>query len=371
MAGIYIHIPFCKTKCGYCDFYSCTQLELRDGVHDAIMAELSSERSFIGDVPIGTIYFGGGTPSLFQPARLQQIIDHIGQLWDCTGTGEITVEANPDDLTPDYLHRLAATAINRLSIGIQSFDDRHLRFMHRRHSAHTAVEAVRNAQRYGFDNISVDLIYGIPGMGVGEWRSALEKAIDLGVQHISAYHLTVEDGTPFGRLAASGSLTAVDEGVSESQFFMLHDTLTAAGFEHYEVSNFALPGLRARHNASYWRGEPYLGVGPSAHSFNGSVRRSSPPSVESYLGNRTHNYIVETLSGTDRYNEFIMTSLRTAEGVDERILEHEFGSELAGRFRTFAEPFLRSGSLVCDRGRWFIPADRFLVSDSVIAALFI
>ena len=371
MAGIYIHIPFCKRKCGYCDFYSCTRLELRGEVLAEILRELEAELGFIGDVPLRTIYFGGGTPTVYEPEQLQAVIAKVRKLWDCSGVEEITVEANPDDLTPEYLRALAGTDANRLSIGIQSFIDRDLRLMNRRHTAQTALGAVREAQEAGFRNITIDLIYGIPGMAAAEWQSNIETAIGLGVQHISAYHLTIEEGTPFGRQAAAGKLRPVDEPASEEQYLMLHGMLTAAGFEHYEISNFARPGFRAAHNSAYWQGEPYLGVGPSAHSFNGSVRRSSASSVEAYLSARQDGYTSETLTPKDRYNEFVMISLRTSEGLDTDVMAQKFGPAGVAAFAASAARHVASGLLVQSDGRYFIPAERFLVSDVVIADLFI
>ncbi len=371
MAGIYIHIPFCASKCGYCDFYSCTRLELRDAVLAEIGRELEAERGFLGNAPLRTIYFGGGTPSVCTPEQLQEVIDRVRGLWDCSGVEEITVEANPDDLTPEWLHALAATDVNRLSIGVQSFIDRDLRLMNRRHTARAAIDAVGEAQRAGFGNITVDLIYGIPGMSLAEWWANIETALGLGVQHISAYHLTIEDTTPFGRQAAAGQLTPIDERASEEQYLLLHAMLTAAGFEHYEISNFARPGFRALHNSSYWTGEPYLGAGPSAHSFDGRVRRNSPPSVDAYLADRAGGYITETLTAADRYNEFVMTSLRTAEGIDMREMERRFGAERATEFEISAQPHLASGLLIRQGYRWFIPPEKYLVSDAVISELFL
>lgn len=371
MAGIYVHIPFCKRKCGYCDFYSCARPELHDEVLAQILRELHTEREFIGGVPIHTIYFGGGTPSLYSPRQLQSVVERVKVLWNCTAEAEITAEANPDDLTPEYLRELAQTDINRLSIGIQSFIDRDLRFMNRRHSAKTAIDAVRNAQKEGFANISIDLIYGIPGMSAGEWESNIREAVNLGVQHISAYHLIIEEDTPFGRRAAAGTLSPIDEKLSEEQYLALHEMLTQAGYEHYEISNFARRGFRSQHNSSYWQGVPYLGVGPSAHSFDGSVRRSSPPSVEEYLSPQGFAYATETLSETDRYNEFVMTSLRTAEGLDSDVMEERFGREMTDRFRSSAKQLTESELLTKKGGRYAIPPEKFLVSDSVITTLFI
>lgn len=371
MAGIYIHIPFCKRKCGYCDFFSVTDVGSRSAVLRGIVRELRAERSFIGDEPVKTIYIGGGTPTVYAPSDLQSLIDTVKELWDCTGLGEITAEANPDDLTPEYLAALAATDVNRLSIGVQSFSDCDLRLMNRRHTAQAAVDAVRKTQRAGFDNITIDLIYGIPAMSSAEWRQNIETALGLGVQHISAYHLTIEPDTPFGRLAAEHRLAPVDDAVSEEQYLILHDMLTEAGFEHYEISNFALLGFRARHNSSYWHGESYLGAGPSAHSFNGAQRRSSARSIAPYLDEAAKPvYDTETLTPADRYNEFVMTSLRCAEGVDVGVMRQKFGEQAAADFIAGAERHI--GSLLRVEGaRYYIPAKKYLLSDVVIGDLFV
>jgi oxygen-independent coproporphyrinogen-3 oxidase len=362
MAGIYVHIPFCRRRCGYCDFYSCTDVGLLDRVVEAIGGELTRQREWLGDARIETLYFGGGTPSLCSPGQLQGIVERVRGLWDCD-LREVTVEANPDDLTEEYAARLAATDVNRLSIGVQTFIDRDLRIMNRRHTARRAVEAVAAAQHAGFDNVTIDLIYGIPGMSAAEWRANIERALGLGVQHISAYHLTIEPGTPFA------ALRPVDDAVSQEQFLVLHRMLTDAGYEHYEVSNFALAGRRARHNAAYWSGQPYLGVGPGAHSYDGRARRSFPWPVGDYLAGR--DYAVEVLTPADRHNELIMTRLRTAEGIDGAELERLFGREALDRFARGAARFVAQGLLLHDGDRWRIPPEKFLLSDVVIGGLFV
>lgn len=372
MAGIYIHIPFCRSKCSYCDFFSVGSIERMQGVLTAIIAELERERDFIGVGAIDTIYFGGGTPSVYSPDQIQSVIDVIEQLWDCSSVTEITMEANPDDLTHEYLAQLKRTKINRLSIGIQSFDDADLRLMNRRHTAQAAIDVVANAQREGFDNITIDLIYGVPGMSNDTWKRNIEQALSLGIQHISAYHLSIEEKSRFGRMAARGEIAAVDENVSQQQYMLLHNILVDNGFEHYEISNFAREGFRARHNSAYWSGEPYLGVGPSAHSFNGNVRRWSKPSIVDYLesGNDAADYETEQLTPVDAYNEFVMTSLRRAEGVNTDELECKFGARKLQYFMDMAVPSLTQGTLVKESGRIVIPYQYFLIADSIICELF-
>lgn len=374
MAGIYIHIPFCRSKCIYCDFYSITECSQQQELLESIKRELKSERQFLGSAPIETIYFGGGTPSLYKPSELEGVIETIETLWGLGQIKEITIELNPDDISEHYLEQLKETRVNRLSIGVQSFVERDLRFMRRRHSAEGAERAIGLAKEAGYENITLDLIFGIPGMSMEEWKNNLERAIALGVNHISAYHLTVEGTTPLVTMVERGEVSQVEEEQSEEQFGLLHKMLREAGYEHYEISNFAKPGWRAVHNSSYWSGAPYLGVGPSAHSYDGeSIRRGVVPSVECYIeGVGTKDiYDTEYLTPRDLYNEFVMVSLRTAAGVDLSVLESRFGLQALERFKRESQQFLESGVLRDIEGSYRIPPCKFLISDSVIAALFI
>ncbi len=377
MAGLYIHIPFCAQKCAYCDFFS--RRHSADTVArmvDALKREMSSRRSRIADsdfisrsqlstsgFPLSTIYLGGGTPSLLSPAQLQGLLDHAAGLWDCSGVGEITVEANPEDLTDEYLARLAETAVNRLSIGIQSFDDGLLRLMNRRHNASRAKQAVKAAQKAGFDNITIDLIFGVSTMTQQVWERTLDEAVNLGVRHISAYHLTIEPGTHFGRMMQKGTLSTIPEPESERQFETLRRKLADADFEHYEISNFAQSGYRAIHNSAYWTGEPYLGIGPSAHSFDGARRREWVASdITKYLSEAGTDKIYdgETLSDVDLFNERVMTSLRTAEGLNIEEVKLRFGAD-----RTTA-----LGRRAGKDGNIAIMPEKFLLSDYIISSLF-
>ncbi len=369
MAGIYIHIPFCKRRCAYCDFYSCTRLGDKGRFLDALEAELEHERGFIGGAKISTIYFGGGTPSLLSPGQIKRILSRIGLIWDCSGVVETTVEVNPDDVSESYLCQLRQNGANRLSMGIQSFDDPLLGFMQRRHTARAAIGAVYAARRAGFDNISIDLIYGIPSMNASQWRDSISQAIDLAPEHISAYHLTIEEGTPFGKLARDGRLTAINEEESGEQYALLHAMLTEAGYLHYEISNFARPGFEAKHNSSYWSGVPYLGAGPSAHSYNGDIRRWSLPDLENYLSGPI--YENETLGQTDHINEYVMTSLRCHTGIDLCRFEERFGSAVLGNLFNAAHRFIATGRITKDGNRLFIPYEHWLASDSIIASLFV
>lgn len=370
MAGLYIHIPFCAQRCAYCDFHKSTDLSLRGGLIAALEREMERRRGAIPGGRLSTVYVGGGTPTVFAPEELQRLLDRAAVMWDCSGLLETTLEANPEDLTEDYLRRLSSTGFDRLSIGIQSFDDGLLRLMNRRHTSSRAVEAVEGARRAGFGNISIDLIYGIPGMSRAQWEHSLSAATALGVEHISAYHLTIEPGTEFGRMAAAGRLAAVDEAESEWQYETLRRFLVGVGYEHYEISNFARPDFRAVHNSSYWSGESYLGVGPSAHSYDGARRRSwVDADTDAYIKGGNPVCGSEELTEGELYDEFVMLSLRRAEGVDLAELERRFGSGRAEDFRRRAERFTASGRMAEKDSRIFIRAEDFLLSDYITRRL--
>lgn len=368
MAGIYLHIPFCKRICSYCDFFREVGTGRLAPLVEAMHREMEARSDYLGNEAVRTRYFGGGTPSLCPPELLEGLLDHAARLFDCTQVEETTLEANPDDLTPEYLGALRRIGIDRLSIGIQSFDDDCLRLMNRRHNAAQAVQAVRNARNAGFENITVDLIFGVPGFGGDSLRRSLDRALELGVEHISAYHLTIEPGTAFGRRMERGEFAPVDEAVSETEYALVHETLSKAGYEHYEVSNFARPGFRARHNAAYWHGVKYLGIGPAAHSFDGRERHWNVSSVERYIAGDAPE--AEILSEHDRFNEYVMTRLRTVEGIDLKEATALFGPERCERMMQEAAGWIHAGILLFDNRRLAISPARMLVSDAVIEELF-
>ncbi len=371
MSAIYFHIPFCKRLCGYCDFFKSVKLQHLDATLDAMERETVEQREFLTDDNIQTIYFGGGTPSLVPPPRLAALIDLVKCHYTTSQLREVTLEVNPDDLTPDYLLAVRAAGVNRLSIGVQSFNDDELRFMNRRHTSSQAIEAVRAAQSVGFDNITIDLIFGVDGFGQEHLRRSLDTALSLDVQHISAYHLTIEGGTNFARKLNRGELHVVSEEVSEAEYMLVEKVLTEAGFDHYEVSNYAKSGFRSIHNSSYWHGVHYLGIGPGAHSFNGVQRRKVCSSIEGYLDEgAAGRYDVEVLSEVDHYNEFVMTSLRCCEGIDLRELDRRFANHLSEYACRAAESWLSSGKMHREGGRLFIPSDYFLLSDLIIESMF-
>ena len=372
MAGIYFHIPFCKRLCGYCDFRRSVLLRHIPQTVERMHDELDAQSGFLGDRKIRTIYFGGGTPSLLDPVTLGGFVDHAARLFDCRDVVEITVELNPDDVTPEYVERLRYTPVNRASLGVQSFDDDELRFMGRRHSAEQAERAVKLLQDAGFDNISIDLIFGVDGFGDDSLGRSLDRTLSLGVQHVSAYHLTIEPDTRFGRMLAAGTMRQVAEDRSEREFLAVHDALTSAGFEHYEVSNYAKPGFRSRHNSSYWTGDEYLGIGAGAHSYAGDVRRWCEQSADEYVSGIV--YGEERLSCRDMLNEYVMISLRRIEGLSLRRIAEEFGADEANRIEAVAREFVGSGLLVrtttADDDRLMMPPEKFLLSDAVISTFF-
>ncbi len=368
MAGLYFHIPFCKRICAYCDFYKEAGTRRLPETVEAMLRELEAQRGFLQGEPVRTRYFGGGTPSLCPPPAIARLLERAAECFDCSAVEETTLEANPDDLDGPVLEALRRAGIDRLSIGVQSFDDDCLRWMNRRHDAARAEAVLHEARSAGFDNLTIDLIFGVPGFGGDTLRRTLDRALAAGVQHISAYHLTIEPGTALGRRAARGTLRPVDEQVSEEEFRTVHETLCAAGFEHYEVSNFARPGFRARHNAAYWHGEHYLGIGPAAHSFDGRQRRWNAASVERYIAGAPAEG--ELLTPRDRYNEYVMTRLRTAEGIDLAEAEALFGAARIEQLLRDAQPALEAGHARTAGGRIAIPPEHFLLSDAVIGALF-
>ncbi len=365
MSGIYIHIPFCRQICRYCDFHHSASLARKSEMLEAIGRELGERRNEIAPGTVRTLYFGGGTPSVCSPEEIGSLVRSVRESWEADTFDEVTLEANPDDLTPEYLCGLRAAGIDRLSIGIQSFHDAHLIRMNRRHTAAAAVEAVKNARQAGFGNVTIDLIYGLPWMTPQEWQYNLDSAVGLEVQHISAYHLTIEPRTAFGRQG----MRPVEESVSELHFRMLRETLTGAGFEHYEVSNFALPGFRARHNSSYWQGDPYLGAGPSAHSYDGHLCRSwNVASNRLYLEKAPRE--TERLTQTDSLNEYLMTRLRTAEGISTAYLTEHFGAVEAARITGRCGDFVATGDMRLTSEGFAVRPERFLISDFLISELF-
>ena len=313
MAGLYVHIPFCKQRCRYCDFFSTTLLERREEYVQAVLEEIRQRRDEAHE-PIRTIYLGGGTPSLLTPEQIAAILQAIGT----QDAIEITLEANPGDLKPEYLQTIRRAGINRLSIGIQSFQDPLLTLIGRRHNAAQAIEAVQMAQKAGFDNISIDLMYGLPTQTMDQWQADINQALLLNIQHLSCYCLSYEEGTPLTRSRDEGQITETDEETENAMYDTLCENLRKAGFVHYEVSNFALPGYEAKHNSSYWNNTPYIGIGAGAHSYIGRTRSWNPNDLSAYIqGIMAHDLQreQEILTDKDLFNEKIMLGLRTNKGI--------------------------------------------------------
>lgn len=340
---IYFHIPFCKQACHYCDFHFSTSLKYKEDMLQAMRREVEQRSSYLQERRINSIYFGGGTPSLLTADEIQLLIDQVGAHFDIDRDAEITLEANPDDLNKATVQALRGTPINRFSIGIQSFYEEDLRWMNRAHNASEAESAIMRVQDAGFENITADLIYGYPLLSNAKWKANMDKLIAFDIPHISSYAMTVEQKTALAHFIRQEKTPPIQEAQCAEQMTMLIDTLTQHGFEHYEISNFAKNGQYARHNTAYWQGKHYLGIGPSAHSFNGRSRSWNIANNARYIaGINTGSPLSETeaLSLSDRFNEYIMTSLRTMWGVDTQSVEREFGSEVKQELLKNIQPFM-------------------------------
>ncbi len=371
MAGIYIHIPFCKKACTYCDFHFSTSMQTKNDFLQALHLEIKNRSNEITET-VETIYFGGGTPSVLSFKEIDEILNLIYNYYNVLNEAEITLEANPDDLNNAYLEDLSKTKINRLSIGIQSFRQEDLDFMNRAHSVEQATECVQNAQQLGFNNITIDLIYGIPNLSDAEWLENMQKAVDLNVQHISAYALTVEEGTPLFHLIKRKKTKNVDDTQSARQFLQLMDFLPQQGFEQYEISNFGKEGFESKHNSSYWKGIKYLGFGPSAHSYDGNNRRWNVSNNIKYskgVENNTVYYETEELSTTERFNEYVMISLRRKEGINFSFILSKFGTHYVNHIEK--ELFNIEKNLYNRVGeRLFLTKEGRLLADGIASDLF-
>ena len=372
MAGIYIHIPFCKRRCIYCDFFSTTQSEKKPTYVHALCQELDMRKDYLEGEDIETIYLGGGTPSQLTQEELEEIFSTIYHIYKVKDDAEITLEANPDDLTPEYVTMLRQLPINRISMGIQTFQEETLKLLHRRHTAKQAIEAFKRCREAGFQNISIDLMYGLPGETLDTWKQDLQQAIALHPEHISAYHLIYEEDTALWKLREQHQVEEADEDLSLTLFTTLIDELTEAGYQHYEISNFCLPGLHSRHNSSYWTGKKYLGCGPSAHSFNGTSRQWNVASLSAYIdGIQQGNpdYEVEELDLYTRYNDFVLTSIRTCWGMSLSHLRSAYGEELYRYCLRMAKPHLEQGVLEISGDILKLTRKGIFISDGIMSDL--
>lgn len=393
MAGIYIHIPFCQSRCIYCDFYSTTHPEAREDFTEALVKELSLRANYLDDshsspAEIETIYLGGGTPSTLEASQLERIFSTLYQTYQIKQNAEITLEANPDDLTRSKIQEIKQFPINRISIGIQTFNNDELHFLHRRHSAEQAIKAVKDCQDMGFENISIDLIYGLPGQEMVQWQHNIAQALQLNVPHLSAYALIYEENTALWRLKEKGIVTETDEETSLAMYNTLIDELTSHNYQHYEISNFAKPGYYSRHNSSYWKSIPYLGCGPSAHSYNGKSRQWNTADLKLYMEKinactqpedfKNADWInYDDLDNQDRYNDYMLTRLRTCWGADLHYIHTEFGSKLKNYCLQQARPHIASGLLQlikpneqAPEGLLKLTRQGLFLSDGIISDLF-
>ena len=373
MAGIYIHIPFCKQACHYCNFHFSTSMKHKNGFLDALLKEISLQARFLEEHDVQTIYFGGGTPSLLTGEELGSIVTAIHNRFNITSGAEITFETNPDDITTEKLMEWKSKGVNRLSIGVQSFYDEDLQWMNRAHDAGQAQNSIAQSQSAGFENITIDLIYGTPGLTDQKWKNNVEQAISLGIPHLSCYALTVEPSTALEKMIALKKSLPVNTDDQARQFGILMDALGEAGYEHYEISNFALPGKRSRHNSSYWQRQPYLGLGPSAHSFKGNTRQWNVSNNILYINSLSNNEVpfeFEVLTPVQEMNEIIMTSLRTSEGLDLPALSDRFGSSAVAEVIKSARPYLDRNLVIEKDGHLMLSKEGKLFADGIAAALF-
>ena len=371
---IYLHIPFCKQKCSYCNFHFSTSLHFKEEMIAAIKKEIFLRKDDLQDKNLKSLYFGGGTPSILKVDELKSIIDEVLKYFSFNEDIEITLEANPDDLDQLFLKELAQTEINRLSIGTQSFFNEDLMLMNRAHNAGEAESSIKRAQDFGFENISIDLIYGSPTSNFEIWKENLNKTIELEVPHVSSYALTVEPKTALNQWIKQQKVAAPKEAEQNREFYYMSDFLKDHGFDHYEISNFGKPGFHSRHNSAYWKSQEYLGIGPSAHSYNGSNERSwNIANNKLYIDSLGQNKVpkeTEILSEADQFNEMIMIGLRTFWGVDLAVLNEKFGDEVLEHFRKEIQFKLADGILLIENGHLKIPEKHWFMADGIASDLF-
>lgn len=374
MSGIYVHIPFCRQACNYCDFHFSTSLQNKEALVKALVAEIELRRDYLEDRHIETIYFGGGTPSLLSEREAFMIFEKIYKLYDVSRNAEISFECNPDDLSEEKLKELKRLEVNRLSIGLQSFNEEELRWMNRAHTAKESEASVKRAQDRGFENITIDLIYGSKFSNLRSWKSTLDKAISLEVKHISSYNLTIEDKTKLGRDLKNNKEVAIDDELSAEMFQEMTERLGKSGFIHYEISNFGKEGFFSTHNSNYWKGKHYLGLGPSAHSFDGVSRQWNIANNNTYIKKVTEGtgyFEKETLTETERFNEYMLIALRTMWGVDLTYLKANFEAELVTHFLSETEQLIGDGSMIVKEQSYILTEKGKLLADRIASDLFV
>ena len=372
MAGIYIHIPFCKKICHYCDFYKTIDTGMADSFLRALDKEIVLQKDYLVQSRIETIYIGGGTPSVLTAPQIRGILESITNVFDVSQNAEITMEANPDDITGIYARDLKKAGINRISLGIQSWNNDVLKLLNRRHTVAEAEKALLHLSRAGIDNISADLIYGIPGMTGRQWTDDLKHTFSFDIKHLSAYHLTLEEGTVFGKMTKLGEMKEIDEEESEKQFNILTAVCKKQGFIQYEISNFCKEGYFSVHNTNYWKQQAYLGLGPAAHSYNGGSRQWNISDITGYISSIERNELpatVENLGIKERYNEYIMTSLRTMWGIDPDFVEDNINKESRDYLNNLASRFLKYGMLTKKDNKLVLTDQGKMISDNIISEL--
>lgn len=373
MAGIYIHIPFCKSRCIYCGFYSTTLLDLRKKYINAVCREMELRKNYIRE-PFSTIYLGGGTPSLLDEAELTKLFLYINNVYDVDRNAEITMECNPDDITPEFTNMLSRLPINRVSMGAQTFADSRLRLLYRRHSSDEVKHAVKLLREAGIKNISIDLMFGFPDESLSQWKEDISAALALNVEHISAYSLMYEEDTPLWKMLDTGKVKEIDEELSLTMFKELVCQLTDAGYEHYEISNFARPGYRSRHNSSYWHQVPYIGLGAAAHSFDLNSRQWNVADLKLYIEEINNGIIPmerEELDNDTTFNDIITTALRTSDGIDLNAMETRLGKRYRNTLISAAGKHLEQGLLEIRHDRLRLTAEGIFISDMVMSDLMI
>jgi len=374
MAGIYIHIPFCKQKCNYCNFFSSASSKNKEGFITALLKEIALQQPYINGEEINTIYFGGGTPSLLTKNNIEDIFNQLHKYYSISKDCEITLEANPDDLDRNKLTDIKNTPVNRLSMGIQSFDEDDLKYLNRIHSSQQAVDAIKNAQDIGFNNITIDLIYGIPGLTDEKWNANLTKSFELDIPHISSYCLTIEEGTALHHLINKGKAKPVDEEQGIRQFELLMDAMKTHNYIHYEISNFCKEGFVSIHNSNYWRQQKYLGLGPSAHSYNYVSRQWNTANITKYIASIDKGIVpfeMEILTDDQKYNEYILTSLRTIWGVNIEYLKLNFNAEINTYFDKSIQKHLQQSTVEENDAIFTLSRKGKFIADGIASDLFI
>lgn len=375
MAGIYLHIPFCKQACSYCDFHFSTSLKSKNAFIDALIREMELQKNFFGENElVETVYFGGGTPSLLSVEEIDRIFKILNKYYSISKDAEITLEANPDDLNKAKLRELKQSPVNRLSIGIQSFFEADLKLMNRAHNSFQAENCIGQSLDEGFENLTVDLIYGTPGLSNENWKKNLEKVFQFGINHLSCYSLTVEEKTPLHSYIRKGKVQPLNEEQSAKQFLILMEETARNGYEHYEISNFCKPGFYSRHNSSYWTGEKYLGLGPSAHSFDGNTRQWNIANNFHYIASIEEEKIPcekEMLTTEQKFNEYVLVSLRTSKGIDIEKTKSVFGKEFLDHILLNVETYINSNKVRLIENRLMLTNEGKLLADRISSDLFV